>query len=257
MDAPHLSERPNVEFPEYPGYPNHRMRTKIQRFRKEHASELHDPSMVETAEALLKNMTLIWWREECENAYAEGILKAVKEQAYTSQIKPKFKTDTYLVTVNPAPSVQLHELKQSVEQYVDMKFVKEVDLVYEQRADTEETAGKGMHVHMLVKTNTNNADFQKRTRPKFEHLVGIPDLHVDIRPVHPAHIADKRNYMRGNKTGEGKAEKVVIDRVWRIKNNLNNYYTYRDGTWKEDQEDVHTSTEDNPQGSSECCADTV
>lgn len=232
MDA-HLSERPKVVFPSYPGFPTYRMRTKIDKYRTVHAAELCDPEMQEVAETLLQNMIQTWWREECEHAYADGILKQIKEEAYrsaSSNVRPK--TDTFFVTINPDPSTSLETLTTTVGKYVDMKFVESAEYVFEQRGSTVEDAGKGAHVHMLVKTKTNVADFKKRTHAKFSKLVGH-EKHVDIRPVLPQHVDDKREYMRGYKTGEGKSEKVLIDVIWREKYNLQPYYTRHNAHYTE------------------------
>jgi hypothetical protein len=71
--------------------------------------------------------------------------------------------------------------------------------------------------------------FKRDTRNTFKTLVGNPETHVDIRPVKPEWIEEKRAYMKGGKTGEGKAEKVAMDRVWRAQNNLEEYYIRSNG----------------------------
>lgn len=138
----------------------------------------------------------------------------------------------YFVTVNAKPDVILSELVKKVRKYVGRKFVKSVEYVYEQRGSHDGERGRGMHVHMLVQQVGSKMDgeFKRDTRNTFKDLVGNAATHVDIRPVNVAHVDDKREYMRGVKTGDGKAEKVAQDRVWRRENNLEDYYTHENGT---------------------------
>lgn len=134
----------------------------------------------------------------------------------------------YFVTVNCKPDVILRELTKATATYVRRTMIRQAEWVFEQRGAHEGELGKGMHTHILVWQRGDIFDgvFKRNTRSTFKRLVGNPDTHVDIRPVKAEWIEDKRKYMQGAKTGEGKVEKVEMDRIWRRENNLQDYYTY-------------------------------
>lgn len=197
------------------------------------------------------------WRVEVEDARARAYLKAIQD-AEAALIRKKIQCDDYegmpelaeierqmkaiknkrgeggnihlyyLVTVNCKPGVRVEELRKKVEKYAKRKMVREAEWVYEQRGAHELEAGSGMHCHILVTQRGDHFDgsFKAQTRNTFKTLVGIPTCHIDVRSVKPEHLADKRDYMAGNKTGEGKADRVKIDKIWRAANNLLDLYKH-------------------------------
>lgn len=144
---------------------------------------------------------------------------------------------TYFVTVNCKPDVTITELKKKVDKYVKRSMIRQAEWVFEQRGAHEGELGKGIHTHILVTQRGDVFDgkFKENTRNTFKSLVGNPQTHVDIRPVHKDHIADKRAYMKGAKTGDGKMEKVEMDRVWRAKYFLKEYYTHENTNGNEEE----------------------
>lgn len=191
----------------------------------------------------------LYWKWECEDAKCQGILKARKEEAYREAIGQKESGESiYFVTVNPKDDVSLEDLVKHTEKYTAQKHVTSADWVYEQRGSAEEQAGTGKHVHMLVTTKTCKSDFIKRTQGKFKALVGN-ERHVHISHVKPEWVADKRKYMQGEKTGDGKDVKVQIDKVWREKNNLLPYYTINASTHLQTQEAAVSTGETHEDGS--------
>lgn len=167
----------------------------------------------------------------------QGILKAHKERAYREAIGDAGAVEKeayYFVTVNPKPEIELQALQKQVDGYVKQKHVESVEWVYEQRGTCESDSGHGKHVHMLVKTNTNKADFAKRTVGKFKTLVGNAK-HVDIRVVKTEWLEDKRKYMRGEKEGDGKKEKCEEDVRWRARNNIQSYNIQNNGDSRQTQ----------------------
>lgn len=227
------------------------------------------------------------WAREIEDARAKAYLKAIQDaeaavirqrvqagdyegmpelQEIMSKLKHKRGNGGslhlhYFVTVNCKPDVQLAELKKKVQKYVRRKMVRKVEYVYEQRGAHEGEMGKGMHCHMLVTQRGDMFDgvFKTNTRNTFKTLVGNVDTHVDMRPVAEKFLEDKRSYMRGIKTQDGKAEKVAMDRVWRKTNNLEDYYIQDNGCDQAEghlapdasSEETDVSTEDDG-GSSVC-----
>lgn len=194
------------------------------------------------------------WRIEVEDARAKAYLKAIQE-AEAALIRQRVQKGDfegmpelqeimlklnnkrgnggnlqlhYFVTVNVKPGVSTDELAKKVEKYVRRSMVRSAEYVYEQRGAHEGEMGKGLHCHLLVTQRGDVFDgkFKENTRNTFKSLVGSPQHHVDIRAVKPDWVDDKREYMKGAKTQEGKAEKVAMDRVWRVQNNLRQYYNH-------------------------------
>lgn len=194
------------------------------------------------------------WAEEIDEAKAKAYLKAIQDaqaalirqrvqegnyegmpelEELMSQLKNKRGNGGnlhmhYMVTVNCKPDVRVPELVKKVNKYVKRAFVTSAEWVYEQRGAHEGELGKGMHVHILVTQRGDKFDgeFKDSTRNTFKHLVGVPKTHVDIKPVPTKYLGDKRSYMQGVKNGEGKMDKVAMDRVWRPQNKLEHYYTH-------------------------------
>ncbi len=92
----------------------------------------------------------------------------------------------------------------------------------EQRGDTVETMGKGMHIHILIK------DLRKRRSHIIRELAStfnIKKNFIDVRQSNKAGLYEiRKNYIMGVKT-QDKMKKVAIDRIFRQKNNLRQYYT--------------------------------
>lgn len=133
----------------------------------------------------------------------------------------------YFVTINVKPDVTFAELHKQCTKFSKRRIVSKAEWVYEQRGSHELEQGKGMHAHMLVTQRGDIFDgkFRQAVQSTFGKLCGNPK-HVDIRVCKPEWAEDKRAYMRGAKTEDGKAEKCAIDAIWRGVNNISPYYTH-------------------------------
>jgi len=208
-----------------------RMRQLVQKWERQRECP-YEPTEEELEQWRVdrQNHINLLWKHEVEDAKMQGILKAVKEHAYREHYESgsssgSAKTQTFFVTVNPKADVSVADFVKETSKYVDQKHVVSAEYVFEQRGSVDVDAGQGMHVHALVTTSTNQADFKKRTQAKFARLCGN-EKHIHISPVRPEWMEDKRKYMRGHKTGEGKDVKVAIDQIWRARENLQDYYIH-------------------------------
>lgn len=212
-----------------------RMRQKVEKWEREYTGG-GEPRLeygnseeeVARFQRLRQNYVNLLWSYEVDDARMQGKLKAVKESAYRDEIGDRDGSrekgrQAFFVTVNPSSDVDVATFTAAVSKYVDQKHVVAAEYVFEQRGSTETEAGQGMHVHALVTTSTNTADFKKRTQAKFAKLCGN-EKHVHISSVRPEWMEDKREYMRGKKNGEGKDVKVGIDQIWRLRENLKDIY---------------------------------
>lgn len=110
---------------------------------------------------------------------------------------------------------------------------KNLELVFEQRGHTEETCGKGLHVHTIT-------EFKKSMTLQKIMSVASPILkkhkcktnQLDVTRIDTQEYLDNRHkYIRGDKKGVDKdgipkSEKVPFDKVMRTKLNLHDIYTH-------------------------------
>lgn len=161
------------------------------------------------------------WEQYMYDSWCEGKAKAMKEQGYQS-VRPT--SPYYMVTVNADPETEVKPFVEKASKWVQQKHIQEAEYVFEQRSETVEEAGKGMHMHCILKTDTNKQDLIKRTYNTFKHFVG-GNAAIDVRPVYDNYLEQKRQYIRGMKAGEKKQQRVFVDIYWRNINNLKDIYT--------------------------------
>jgi len=235
--------RPSIaeEYPRPYGCMTHRMRRLYNKYIT--SLGVNHPDELESFRDQINLFIDSLWREECEDAYCQGVLKSIKENGYRQYQKLKSIDSFQWVTVNPKPETSFESFKKDVDKYVNQKHIEAAEYVYEQRGSNDDTMGQGFHVHLLVKTKTNKADFEKRTRAKFSKYCGN-DKHIYMKSCPLKFIKDKQAYMRGEKIEPGKETKCEIDKLWRIKNNLNQYYITNNGIQTESLEESQSSAEE-------------
>jgi hypothetical protein len=134
------------------------------------------------------------------------------------------------ITVNPKPTIKLEEFKTKIEKLVHRKMFNGVEYAFEQRGISENDI-KGYHVHILAQRNLNYKPYNLKkniintckslvTDPASNHLINIQIIGDDF-------AKDKEQYFKGLKTGEGKSAKQEIDKIWRINNDLQSFYSIK------------------------------
>lgn len=154
------------------------------------------------------------------------------EQSYKEQIKiktAKAHNNLYCwITINPKPSVTFQDFKKIIEKIVKRTIFTDYLYVYEQRGVDMETLGSGFHSHILATRNLNYkpSKVARNVRNSCKKLVGDINSNnqVNIQFIGEEYAADKKEYILGLKTGEGKDIKQQMDIIWRQKENLNVYY---------------------------------
>lgn len=175
------------------------------------------------------------------------MMKDVKKLEFKNQVLLKEKTakehnNSHLwITVNPKPSIKLNDFINKIEKLVKRKIFTEYMYVLEQRGNTEEDQGKGFHAHILAKRNLNYKPFKTHEciRNTCKHLVKNKKCNktINIQNIGSEFAEDKKEYILGEKLGEGKDEKQEIDIIWRKNNNLNKYYN--GSTQTQEKSDSH------------------
>lgn len=132
----------------------------------------------------------------------------------------------YFITVNPPPECPLDKLLQQINKFLGKKWITHYAYVIEQRGETEEEAGKGLHTHILIHSNNYPpARMRKEMCSTFAKIMTCNANNpyvVFIRDDEQYKI--RLTYLNGLKTEE-KKEKVKIDKYYREKNKLLNIYT--------------------------------
>lgn len=143
-------------------------------------------------------------------------------------IRSQIKTDTrpmklYWVTVNPKDDVTLETFIKRVEKYTQRKMVHAFNYAFEQRGKNMDEVGKGMHVHILIKSQDKKAWFKRSTISSFTAIVGN-DQAIDIKQYPMEYEVEKIEYLKGNKWDDEKIESITINKIWRERKKLKTYY---------------------------------
>ncbi len=128
------------------------------------------------------------------------------------------------VTISVKDSKKPKPFFKACAQFVEKKYVDMWFYVFEQRGEREEVAGCGLHCHMVCsyKKYLYLDEFKKNV---LRHFAGYAtSAAVWITYIEPRFIEDKINYCCGDKF-EKKLGKVQIDRIWRVKIHIEDYYT--------------------------------
>lgn len=134
-----------------------------------------------------------------------------------------------LVTVNVDENLctDIDKFRPLVEKYVNRKFITEYIYCFEQRSQTEEERGKGMHAHIIVRQCAQDgAQFKRDTKSSFNKVtktgIRFDYIRTDVKQAIP--------YVKGEKKGKNEDErlekerKVVQDRLWRPQVGLEDWY---------------------------------
>jgi len=196
------------------------------------------------------------WQMECDDAVAQGRLKALKQVAYTEELPasvstPKASTAEHFVTISKVKDLSL--LVKQMDKWSKQKYIKNIEYVYEQTGDTFENAGKSPHVHAVVTSDILRRDaFRDRMWNTFKDVVA-DKAGVDTLPAHK----NSREYLRGKKKDE-KMAKVLTDVYWRGKNNLKEIYIIKDGISQEEAVNTETnSTQQETQDDAQASCDDI
>lgn len=163
------------------------------------------------------------------------LLKSVKheidsnKQLLKEAIAKKHNNGWLWVTINPKPDVSLESLVKIAKKLQKRAFVDECMWVVEQRGHNEETLGKGIHVHMLIKRKLDYKPYKcmKYLRNGCKKIVGNinNDNHVFIKVIGDEYAKDKIMYMSpGGKNGDGKDKKQDMDVIYRKNQGLEPFY---------------------------------
>lgn len=139
--------------------------------------------------------------------------------------------ELYFITVNPKPDITLDALLKHVHNFCSRKSVRDFYYSIEQRGETEETMGTGIHSHILLKWNKKENKYIKQFLfESCKRIVGsnIPQI-LNIRRITQNVYQDKLDYLNGIKWDSEKDLKIKYDIKYREKNKISPLYKKEDG----------------------------
>jgi len=138
-------------------------------------------------------------------------MESYKESLKETKLQndPKY---ALFITINPECNdiSGYTELNKRVEKCVAKYWITDYAYCYEQRS-TDATLINGLHCHILLTRGSHKPSHcEREIRSTFSSLCGN-SKHINIQYKKKEWINDKLNYMLGDKTGDGKEEKTLID----------------------------------------------
>lgn len=133
----------------------------------------------------------------------------------------------YWITINPKPEITMEKFFQIINKITNLKIFRKCIFSFEQRGETEQTIGSGLHCHILgcAGNGYSHSHFCSRIRNYFTEFVGNISTHVWIVKIPEDWIEEKVQYIRGLKWDPEKEQKINMDRIWRMEKGIHPYYT--------------------------------
>lgn len=136
----------------------------------------------------------------------------------------------FFITVNTKPEIDLVQFCERLSKFATRKFIRYYYYNLEQRGETLDEVGKGVHSHLLINTLLTKSKVTQYLREGFVKFVGnVSNIHqLNVLPIPQAWVEDKKQYINGVKWDDTKTLKINIDKLFRENNNLKLYYSTED-----------------------------
>ncbi|AXH79108.1 MAG: putative replication initiation protein [Circular genetic element sp.] len=122
------------------------------------------------------------------------------------------------LTINPKPEISFRDFQKSIEKVANRRMFQEYLYVYEQRSTTLNEAGKGFHAHLLLRRDIKYKQCKviSNLKNSFKNICDTNNHMIfNYHWLPEEYRADKKEYILGTKTEDGKDEKQIIDKLWR------------------------------------------
>jgi hypothetical protein len=165
------------------------------------------------------------------NEYSEVFTSVMEFKKKMLRSLVKEEPEIYWITVNPKPDVDLDIILKSIQNFCHRKAVRDYQFSIEQRGETEEEIGKGIHSHILLKWERKQNKYIKQFLiESVKRLVGnYSSSIINIRRITSDIYQDKLDYLNGLKWDKEKDQKIKMDKLFREKNNILCIYKKEDG----------------------------
>lgn len=159
-----------------------------------------------------------------QKSMEQGLRYFKMAQDSFKNIKSEDEGRNYMLTVRPREGCKFTTLKNSVDEFInkwsgDWKWC---EWVYEQKGETIEDAGKGLHVHIVFCTTKCNYHKSHILRDAKRIFTYVESQCIQVDNI--KFIDSARWYIRGDK-GEKKEAAVLIDNIWRQNTGVEVLYT--------------------------------
>lgn len=130
----------------------------------------------------------------------------------------------HLITIRPPYGSTFLKLKRETENFIE-KWEKDWswwEYAFEQKGETEENAGHGCHVHILMATTKANYYKSHIVRDAIRAFPGTGTNCIDVQVVQ--NLVRAKAYIRGDKNNDAKVASCAIDTYWRKTKGLKDIY---------------------------------
>jgi len=158
---------------------------------------------------------------------ADDILPIIKE--LREKEDKDFKSDYLFITVSPRPPFNIESQKKFINiclKVFNKPWIKQYCAVFEQRGETDENSGYGFHMHMLLnKGDYRISHLRREFVSSFNRICDTSNLSCfNISYCKEEDIGKRQNYMIGRKADESKWLKQDMDKIWRRRYGISEYY---------------------------------
>ena len=137
-------------------------------------------------------------------------------------------TEFMFITVRPQPkkNISVKWLYDKTLKLLKSKCVSDYLLVFEQAGRCVSEMGEGLHVHFIIKSKYRKyCELRKQLRTTYFDCSDYLDTAINMKNCKTIHDVEKRKkYMLGAKDGLEKQHKVEIDKLWRQRWNIEDFY---------------------------------
>lgn len=165
-----------------------------------------------------------FWVNDTEGYISHKDYYKFLRSAKRALVKPA--VEWYFITINPKPEADLKIFMKLLTNFVKRKPVSHWFYNIEQRGETVADAGRGFHSHLLVAWDKKQNKYLRQfCIATFKRVIGKPNDHnINIRRIGPELVQDKLDYLNGEKWDVEKDEKLEIDKIFRLQNNISILY---------------------------------
>lgn len=152
----------------------------------------------------------------------QRMIEAVEYQGMMTRLT--WPDKAIFITIRPNPDVSWDTFRAICDKYVSRKMFISGTYSFEQKGESEDTLGKGFHIHLVVKSKDNLAQVLKNTINTFKHVAAANCVKVLDTSNGQKLIQD---YLIDYKSkDEHKEATQAWDALWRINEGLQPLYEF-------------------------------
>jgi len=205
-------------------------------YLKKIRSDIEDEFKVKAFSECILNKYRAHYNKLIDDGDADQCMPLMKEINEKKNKDDESKSDFVFITVSPYEDVPLSDFRKAVDKSTKKTFIKKSLHVIEQRGETMEELGKGHHMHMLVdKGDFRPSHLRREFARTFSKICDTSNPHAfNISYCKPEDVKKRQKYMLGVKSDVKKHQKQKIDRPFRRKFAIKDYYGELFAPWEDD-----------------------